>query len=288
MLSSILSGERKGDIMKKLLLTATLLLSATSIYAAAEPTVIGSGGERFSVTPVAGDGNCAFTAIGKSRTEVVAALKDAVEDNYAAYKEFNNSRRAMHDLVKALSFGSSVDMINSVLSQVESFIVENAAQYSSNPEDRTPATLAFEELVSFRSELGSFSAGSFDVSKRFLQSRIENMYYARYEAFQEALRKELQESGMPQSRLSSKAELKQSIEDVFARNNGRASWLPMGLISGVHERLGLNLAVWSSRDQTPGRVSLYQFSAPGDNVMDPSVRHVVWNGSHFDILTVQQ
>lgn len=290
MLSNIHRGERKGDIMKNLVLTATLLLSATSLTqaSAVEPSVIGNNGERFAVTPVVGNGNCAFTAIGKSRAEVVAALRDAVEDNYAAYESFNNSRAAIHEAVSVLNIDSSVDTVNSILAQVEAFVIDNASQYSADPAARTPATLAFEELISFREGLGSFSDSDFESAKRFLQSRIQNMYYEKYESFQAALRKELQESGISEAHLGTKANLKQGIEDVFAHNNGSASWLPMGLIFGVQERLGLNLAVWSSRDQTPGRVSLYQFSAPGDNIMDPSVRHVVWNGSHFDILTLQQ
>lgn len=277
--------------MKKLLITATFLLSATSLTqaSAVEPSVISNNGERFNVTPVSGDGNCAFTAIGKSRAEVVSALRDTVEDNYAAYESFNNSRQGIHDLVTGLSLDSSVDTINSVLSQVESFVMDNASQYSSDPAARTPSVLAYEELLSFREGLGSFSASDFERAKQLLQSRILNMYYEKYEAFQAALRKELQESGISEERqMDTKANLKQSIEDVFARNKGKSSWLPMGLIFGIHERLGLNLAVWSSLAQTPGQVKLYQFTAPGDNVMDPSVRHVVWNGSHFDILTVQQ
>lgn len=114
------------------------------------------------------------------------------------------------------------------------------------------------------------------------------MYYERYEAFQEALKQELKESGMSASRLNTKDDLKQSIEDVFAHNNGSSSWLPMGLIFGVQERLGLNLAVWSSRDEPAGKVKLYQFSAPSDNVWHPSVVHVRWSGNHFDILSPKQ
>ncbi len=65
--------------MKNVLLTATLLLSTTSYINAA--TVASGSGQEFNVIAVPGDGDCAFTAIGKSRFEVVTALKDAVEDN---------------------------------------------------------------------------------------------------------------------------------------------------------------------------------------------------------------
>lgn len=283
MLSNIHLGERKGDIMKNVLLTATLLLSTTSYINAA--TVVSGSGQEFDVIAVPGDGNCAFTAIGKSRSEVVAALKDAVESNYAAYGGFEAARSSLHDEVAALSSAMSLESVSAVLAQAEDFINNSASQYSTDPGARTPSVLAHEALVEFRSGLGSFSAEDFVSARKLLQNRIENMYYERYEAFQEALKQELKESGMSASSLNTKAELKQSIEDVFAHNKGKASWLPMGLIFGVQERLRLNLAVWSSRDQTPGYVGLYQFSAPGNNVGDSSVRHVVWNGGHFDILS---
>ena len=269
--------------MKNVLLTATLLLSTTSYINAA--TVVSGSGQEFDVIAVPGDGNCAFTAIGKSRSEVVAALKDAVESNYAAYGGFEALRSSLHDEVAALSSAMSQESVSAVLAQAEDFINNSASQYSTDPGARTPSVLAHEALVEFRSGLGSFSAEDFVSARKLLQNRIENMYYERYEAFQEALKQELKESGMSASSLNTKAELKQSIEDVFAHNNGKASWLPVGLIFGVQERLRLNLAVWSSRDQTPGYVGLYQFSAPGNNVGDSSVRHVVWNGGHFDILS---
>jgi hypothetical protein len=277
--------------MKKLLLTTAFVLSATSlnqVNAASEPLLIGNHGERFTVTSVPGDGDCAFTAIGKSRAEVVAALKDAVEAHDGAYRNFNSSRSALHDAVAGLTVGSSVDTVTSILNQVEAFVLESTSQYPSDPEVSTPSMLAVAALAEFRSGLGSFSAEEFVSAKRVLQSRIENMYYERYEAFQEALKQELKESGISESRLQTKAELKQSIEDVFAHNNGKASWLPMGLIFGIHERLDLNLAVWSSRGQTPGYVQLYQFSGSEAELTSPTVRHVVWNGGHFDILALQQ
>lgn len=117
-----------------------------------------------------------------------------------------------------------------------------------------------------------------------LQSRIHNMYYERYEAFHAALKQELMESGVAKVNLANKADVLKGIDDVFAKNNGKASWLPMGLIFGVNERLDLNLAVWSSCDEPVGQVKLYQFS--GDNVWDPSVVHVRWNGGHFNRLSV--
>lgn len=283
MLSNIHLGERKGDIMKNVLLTATLLLSTTSYINAA--TVVSDSGKEFDVIAVPGDGNCAFTAIGKSRSEVVAALKDAVESNYVAYGGFEAARSSLHDAVAALSSETPLGSVNAILSQAEDFINNSASQYSTDPRARTPSVLAHEALVEFRSGLGSFSAKDFVSAKKLLQSRIENMYYERYEAFQVALKQELTDSGMSAARLNTKAELKQSIEDVFEHNTGKSSWLPMGLIFGVQERLRLNLAVWSSRDQTPGYVGLYQFNAPGNAVWDSSVRHVVWNGGHFDILS---
>ena len=283
MLSNIRLGERKGDIMKKVLLTATLLLSATS-YVNAE-TAVANTGETFDVSPVSGDGSCAFTAIGKSRDEVVSALQAAVQDNEDAYKVFNTSRSSLHEAVSALTPESSVDSVNAVLAQLDSFISSNASQYVSDPDYRNPSKLAEAALAEFRSGLGSFSAEDFISARKLLQSRIENMYYERYEAFQIALKEELKDSGMSASELSTKAGLSQSIADVFAHNKGKSSWLPMGLIFGVQERLGLNLAVWSSRDEPAGKVKLYQFSAPSDNVWDPSVVHVRWSSGHVDILS---
>lgn len=149
MLSNIHLGERKGDIMKKVLLTATLLLSTTS-YINAETVAAGSG-QEFDVTSVSGDGNCAFTAIGKSRAEVVAALKDAVDANYAAYGGFEAVRGSLHKAVEALSFSSSEESVNAVLDQVDSFINSSASQYSTDPGARTPSVLASEALAEFRS-----------------------------------------------------------------------------------------------------------------------------------------
>ncbi|MDP3936309.1 MAG: hypothetical protein Q8Q56_04925 [Alphaproteobacteria bacterium] len=272
--------------MKKVLLTATLLLSTTS-YINAETVASGSG-QEFDVISVSGDGNCAFTAIGKSRDEVVAALQSAVQDNEDAYKGFNASRSSLHDAVAALSVATSVDAVNGVLDQVASFISSSSGSYMSDPDYQSPSKLAEAALAEFRLGLGSFSEEDFVLARKLLQSRIENMDYERYEAFQVALKEELKESGMSVSNLSTKAGLSQSIADVFAHNNGRSSWLPMGLIFGVQERLGLNLAVWSSRDEPAGKVKLYQFSAPSDNVWDPSVVHVRWSGGHFDRLSPKQ
>jgi hypothetical protein len=274
--------KRKGDIMKKVLLTATLLLSTTS-YINAETVASGSG-QEFDVISVPGDGNCAFTAIDRSRDEVVAALQAAVQDNEDVYKGFYASRSSLHDAVAGLNHASSAGDVNAVLAQVDSFVSSSSSQYATDPDYRSPSKLAEAALAEFRSGLGSFSAEDFVSARRLLQSRIENMYFERYEAFQTALKEELIESGVSASKLNTKAELSQGITDVFAKNNGRSSWLPMGLIFGVQERLGLNLAVWSSRDEPTGKVQLYQFSAPADNVWDPSVVHVRWSGGHFDVL----
>lgn len=273
--------------MKKVLLTATLLLSTTSVMKAENiPTVLGNNGEKFSVQPISGNGDCAFTSLGKTRVEVAAVLRDAVEDNFAAHASFDASRNSMHDLVAGLNKDSPLHLVGSVLGQVETFIGNSASQYSMDPSERTPSVLAYETLADFRAGLEAFSDEQFASAKRMLQSRILNMYCERYEAFQEALKQELVESGISPSKLTTKANLKQSIDDVFAKNTGKSSWLPMGLIFGVQERLGLSLAVWSSKDQTPGYVSLYQFSDDDKKELtDPSVRHVVWNGNHFDVLT---
>ncbi len=165
-----------------------------------------------------------------------------MEDNYAAYGGFEAARGSLHNAVAALNAATPLGEINAVLSQVEEFINSSASQYSTGPGVRTPSVLAYEALADFRSGLGNFSAEDFVTARKLLQSRIENMYYERYEAFQEALKQELKESGISTSKLNTKADLIQSIEDVFAHNNGRSSWLPMGLIFGVQERLGLNLA----------------------------------------------
>lgn len=275
--------------MKKVLLTATLLLSTTSVmFAESAPTLFGNNGEQFNVQAVSGDGDCAFTSIGKSRAEVTAALRDAVEANFDAHGRFDASRNAIHDMVAGLNINSSVLTIKGSLNQVEAFINDSASQYSMDPSERTPSVLAYEALASFRDGLGSFTDEQFASAQRLLQSRILNMYYERYEAFQVALKQELMESGISASKLNTKADLKQSIDDVFAKNTGKSSWLPMGLIFGVQESLGLSLAVWSSKDQTAGYVSLYQFSDEGTKDLDdPSVRHVVWNGGHFDRLIIK-
>lgn len=295
--------------MKKVLLTATLLLSTTSVmnaltlsqYSAEEmgvsssdknlctPIIIGSNGLTFNVQTVSKNGDCAFVSLGKSRAEVTAALRDAVEEHYAAHGTFDASRSSMHDMVAGLNRDSSVLITTLALNEVEAFIADSAFQYSTDPSARTPSVLAYEALADFRDGLGSFSDEQFASAKRMLQSRILNMYYERYEAFQVALKQELMDSGISASKLSTKADLKQSIDDVFAKNIVKPLWLPMGLIFGVQERLGLSLAVWSSRNQTPGYVSLYQFSDEGTKDLDdPSVRHVVWNGDHFDILSPKQ
>jgi hypothetical protein len=195
----------------------------------------------------------------------------------------------MHAMVAGLNRDSSVLTTKLALNQVEAFIADSASKYSMDPSARTPSVLAYEALASFRDGLGSFSDEQFASAKQMLQSRILNMYYERYEAFQVALKQELMESDVSPSKLSTKADLKQSIDKVFAKNTGKSSsWLPMGLMFGVHERLGLSLAVWSAKDQTPGYVSLYQFSDEGTKDLDdPSIRHVVWNGGHFDQLTIK-
>jgi hypothetical protein len=297
-----------GDIMKKVLLTATLLLSTTSVMNAltlpqvsldelglssldkdsSTPIIIGSNGLKFGVQSIPGNGDCAFVSLGKSRAEVTAALRDAVEEHYAAHGSFDASRSSMLDLVEGLNINSPLHSFASVLNQVEAFIADSASQYSMDPSARTPSVLAYEAFANFKDGLGSFSNEQFASAKRLLQSRILNMYYERYEAFQAALKQELIESGMSPSKLNTKADLKQSIDNVFAKNTDKSSWLPMGLIFGVQERLRLSLAVWSSRNQTPGYVSLYQFSDEGTKDLDdPSVRHVVWNGGHFDQLIIK-
>jgi hypothetical protein len=302
-------AKATGDTMKTVLLTATLLLSTTSVMNAftiqqnsaheigvsfldkglGTPIIIGSNGLTFNVQPILGNGDCAFVSLGKSRSVVTAALKDAVEGNFSAHGSFDASRSSVHDMVADLNKDSSVHLYTSVLDEVEAFIADSASQYSMDPSAHTPSVLAHEALSDFRSGLGSFSDEQFVSAKRILQSRILNMYYERYEAFQVALKQELMDSGISASKLNTKADLKQSIDDVFAKNTGKSSWLPMGLIFGVQERLGLSLAVWSSRNQTPGYVSLYQFSDEGTKDLDdPSVRHVVWNGDHFDILSPKQ
>lgn len=274
--------------MKKILLTATFLLSTTSLMHAANselPLVSGTDGSHFTVTTVSADGDCAFNAIGKSRAEVVSALKTAINQHDAAYRQFEGARRSIHSMVAALSYGSSTETINETLNEVDAFIANSAANYNSSPDVRSPSVLAAESLAEFRFGLEtSSSEESFVAAQRMLQSRIQNMYYERYEAFQEALRQELQESGIHPKSLSTREDLIRGIDSVFSTNTGRSSWLPMGLIFGVQEHLGLNLAVWSSRDEPGGSVRLYQFSAPDGNVWDPSVRHVRWNGNHFDIL----
>ncbi len=266
--------------MKNTLLTATLLLSATSIVNA--ESVVTNSGDQFDVIAIAGDGDCAFNSIGQNRAEVVAALKSAVEDHDAAYKEFDASRGALHDAVAGLTPDSS--NIEAVLSDVESFIAASASQYAADPDVRSPSKLAESAVAEFRAGLGSFSADDFRQAQLLLQSRLHNMYYERYEAFQEALKQELIDSGVSKVNLATKAGVLKGIDDVFAKNSGQASWLPMGLVFGVNERLGLNVAVWSSRDEPAGQVKLYQFS--GNNVWDPSVIHVRWNGGHFDRLLV--
>jgi hypothetical protein len=266
--------------MNKALLTTTILLSASSINNA--ESVVTNSGEQFDVTPIAGDGDCAFNAIQKSRADVVAALKSAVNDHDAAHKGFDASRKALHDAVAGLTPNSS--NIDAVLSDVESFIAASAPQYAADPDVRNPSKLAESAVAEFRAGLGSFSEEEFHQARLLLQSRIHNMYYERYEAFQEALKQELMESGISKVNLENKAGVLKAIDDVFAKNNGKASWLPMGLIFGVNERLGLNLAVWSSRDEPAGKVKLYQFN--GNNVWDPSVIHVRWNGGHFDRLVI--
>jgi hypothetical protein len=265
--------------MKKVLLTAALLLSTT--YNVKAATVTSDSGQEFDVVSVPGNGNCAFTSIGKSRDEVVAALKASVKENEGVYKSFNASRSSIHTAVAALRPEASANSVEAVLAQVDSFISSSAAMYVSDPDYRSPSKLATAALSEFRSGLGSFSEAEFVSARKLLQSRIENMYFERYEAFQVALKEELKESGVNASNLSTEAGLLQSIDTVFAKNTGRSSWLPMGLIFGVQERLGLNLAVWSSRGEPAGSVKLYQSSA---DVADPSVIHVRWNGGHFDVL----
>lgn len=275
--------------MKKVLLTATLLLSTTSVMNATNlPTVIGTNNEQFGVQSVSGDGDCAFTAIGKSRFDVTAAFKAEVDANFEALKNFDKSRSSMHDLVKGLAKGTPDVTMNDVLKQVGSFIDDSASKYSKDPSERRPSVLANQALTDFKSGIGSFTDEEFGSAKLMLQSRILNMYYERYEAFQEALKQELMESGVSSSNLTTKAGLLQSIDTVFSKNKGQSSWLPVGLIFGVQERLGLSLAVWSSKDQAPGHVSLLQFSDEGSkDLTDPSVRHVVWNGGHYDQLIVK-
>lgn len=270
----------KEILMKNALLTTTLLLSASSIVNA--DNVVTDSGEKLAVTPIAGDGDCAFNAIGKSRAEVVDALKAAVEDHDAVYTGFDASRNTLHNAVAALNPNSA--NIHAVLSDVESFIAASASNYSAEPDARNPSKLAEAAVAEFRSGLGSFSVDEFQKAKLLLQSRIQNIYYERYEAFQEALKQEMMESGVLKANLENKAGVLKAIDDVFARNNGKASWLPMGLMFGVNERLAINIAVWSSRDEPAGRVKLYQFS--GNDVWNPSVIHVRWNGDHFDRLIV--
>lgn len=266
--------------MKNTLLTATLLLSATSIVNA--ESVVTNSGEQFEASAIAGDGDCAFNSIGKTREEVVAALKSAVEDHDAAYKGFDASRGALHDAVAGLSQYSS--NVETVLSDVDSFIAASASQYAADSDFRSPSKLAESAVAEFRAGLGSFSADDFLQARLLLQNRLLNMYYERYEAFQEALKQELMESRVLEVNLSTKAGVLKGIDDVFAKNNGQASWLPMGLVFGVNERLGLNVAVWSSRNEPAGQLKLYQFS--GNNVLDSSVVHVRWSGGHFDRFVV--
>lgn len=275
--------------MKHLVFTATLLLSATSLIQAAsnDITVTDGNGKKFKVQPVAGDGDCAFTAIGKSRLDVVTALKAAVDDHGHRYEAFDKDRDLLHDSVMSLVSHSPSEVIDDVLSKVQTFILDAAGEYTGNPNILTPSMLADDALAEFRSAIQSGSAADFVTAQRVLQNRIHNMYYERYEAFETALKQELQESGVKPVDLKTKAQLKSAIDHVFKINTGKSSWLPMGLIFGVQERLGLNLAVWSSQDQSNGQVKLYQFSAPNSNVWDASVQHIVWRGGHFDRLLPQ-
>lgn len=272
--------------MRKLLLTATLLVSATSLMHAAsdESIVLSSSGERFNLSPVAGDGDCAFTAIGKSRAEVVEALKAAVETHDAAYKGFSERRNSMEALVASLSPGSSPAEAEAVLAQVEDFIASSRSLYPEDLDTMSPSILALSALRELESGIGAFTPEEFVIAQSALQSRINNMYYERYESFQTALREELQESGISSTVLTTREGMLRGIEEVFSKNAGRTSWLPMGLVFGINDHLRLNLAVWSSRDEPAGQVRLYQFAAPVGNIWDPSVVHVRWNGGHFDIL----
>lgn len=270
--------------MKKIITTTALLLSATTltkVNASPQTAILGTD---FNVTHVAGDGNCGFSSIGKSRAEVTAALKAAVSENFDAYRTFDQRRSQLHNLVAGLSADTDPTAIGNAFVQVQTFINSSSGVSSSPSAATSPSTLANQALAEFRDVLEGRSNQSFSDAQRVLQSRIQNMYYERYEAFQVALKEELIASHLSASNLESKAGLLSAIDRVFARNTGKASWLPVGLIFGVNDRLGLNLAVWSSRGAPADTVTLYQFSSPSGNVWDPSVRHVVWNGSHVDIL----
>lgn len=269
--------------MRKLFVSASILLSSTALSGlfASGAVVVSPEGQQFSVAHVAGNGNCAFDAIGKTRAEVVVALTEAVKEYYDVSRAFDQERSALHDKVAKLSVASSASEIANVSQQVQNFINTSAAFYSTDPNERTPAVLASEALLDFKSKVVG-SENEFKEAQRSLQSRIQNMYYERYEAFQLALKEELQESGVKTGNLSTKTGLIKAISEVFSKNSGKSSWLPMGLVMGVNERLGLNLSVWSSRGEPTGKVRLYQTSALSPE--SPMV-HVVWDGGHFDILT---
>lgn len=258
--------------MKYLMIVTLLLVSTPLTYAAtAQPIVSGHNGERFTIQSVPGDGNCAFSAIGKTRKEVVDALTAMVEAHDEAYRSFSQARQSLLQTLKDLTNESSSETMMEILIHVRLFLTE------STPESK-------QALTEFQDGIGTFAAEAFNTAKQALMTHIENIYYEPYEAFYIALMNELHESGIKPDRVRSTLDLKKAIEAVFAHNSTRRSWLPMGLIFSIHEQLGLNLAIWSSRGESSGKVRLYQFTAPDGNLWDASVRHVIWSGNHFNVL----
>ncbi len=284
MLSTLHSRDHLGESMKKTLLSAAILLSTTTLtkIEATESTVITPTGESFSVTHTSTiAGNCAFDAIGKSRIEVVSALTAYIEEHHLAHSTFDTSRTLLHKQILQLGPNTQVEDISTTLANVEDFINSAASMYSTDPSARTPSVLASEALTDFRIKTTA-TKSEFKDAQSMLQSRILNMYYEKYEAFQVALKEELISSGINDSKLTSEPALIKAVSDVFSKNNGKKSWLPMGLVVGINDKLNLNLSVWSSKNEPTGKVRLYQTSTV--DTESPMI-HVVWNGNHYDVLT---
>lgn len=257
-------------VMGTLLSPLNFAASATMFQSSVDSSQI------FTLERVPGDGNCAFNAIGCSRAEIVTALTQHV-------MEYGQAERAQ-EVLSLLNFNSSDDAVASAVSLAETLVNNIGLYYSAHPEEETLATEASAALEAFRGQMLMRNSALFQTELDALRESIRVAYADRYDGFNVALISELMESGLSIGQLDTPEQIVAAIERVFARNAGVASWLPVGLIFGVSERLNLDLAVWSTRGAAAGQVVLYQTNALTDEGWRAGVRHVVWHGNHYDRL----
>jgi predicted small metal-binding protein len=267
--------------MKYLLIStsvvATVFLQSLTFGAAAAVFRDASdAGQRFNLERVRGDGNCAFNAIGCSRAEVVTALTQHVMEHEQAQQA--------QAILSMITNNSSDAAVVSAISLADTLVANIGLHYSSNPGAVTLATRASNALDAFRGQMHVRNLSSFDTQLNDLRQALQAAYADRYDGFNVALISELAESGLAVGELNTATQIVAAIERVFARNAGVGSWLPVGLIFGVAERLNLHLAVWSTRGTASGQVVLYQTNALGEGGWHERVRHVVWHGNHYDRL----